>query len=178
MSFLSQLNGFDAASLDLLQRVLLISDGTLTDVLEVAFLEPIELVKLAADTSPSSEVIPELQLEPGSPLMRRRILLRGATSRANYVFAESLIALDRLDPEFRAGLETTTNPIGRLWTERRLETWKEILRVWRCPEGELREHFGDSPGGLLARSYRVFSSARPIMLITEYFPVHSARPPA
>jgi chorismate-pyruvate lyase len=177
MSFLSQLNGFDAASLDLLQRILLINDGTLTDALEVAFLEPIELVKIAVDTSPTSEAIPELLLEPGSPLMRRRILLRGEASRTNYVFAESLIALDRLDPEFRTGLENTTNPIGRLWTEHRLETWKEILRVWRCPEGALREHFGDSPGGLLARCYRVFSSARPIMLISEYFPFHSVRAP-
>ena len=46
MAFLAQFGDFDASSLDLLQRVLLVSDGTLTDTLEAAFLEPISLRKI------------------------------------------------------------------------------------------------------------------------------------
>jgi hypothetical protein len=37
------LQEFDATSLDLLHRVLLVNDGTLTDALESAMLEPIRL---------------------------------------------------------------------------------------------------------------------------------------
>ena len=45
MGFLAQFDGFDASSLDLLQRILLVTDGTLTDTLEAAFLGPIGLGK-------------------------------------------------------------------------------------------------------------------------------------
>jgi hypothetical protein len=51
VAFLAQLDGFDASSLDVLRRIFLISDGTLTDTVEAAFLEPIALIKLAADTA-------------------------------------------------------------------------------------------------------------------------------
>jgi chorismate-pyruvate lyase len=103
--------------------------------------------------------------------MRRRILLRGENSGTNYVHAETLIALEALDPGFREDLVNSTHPLGRLWVIHKLETRKEILKVWRRPAGELAEVFGlPADAACLARSYRVISSGRPIMLITESFP--------
>lgn len=160
----------DIASLPLLQRVLLISDGTLTDIVEAAHQEPIRLVKLDVTAMPAAEDIPDLELPGGDFLMKRRVLLQGAKSGINYVYAETLIAVDRLHPEIRRQLLHTDNPIGRLWARHKLETRKEILRIWRVDQGEILEHFENPEGGLLGRSYRVFSGGQAIMVISEYFP--------
>ncbi len=164
-------DGFDVRSLPALQRVLLTSDGTLTDALEAAFLEPMTLLKIGTETSAAASGVPELDLAAGAPVMLRKILLRGGRTGATYLYAESRIVLDRLPPEFRERLTGSDVPLGRLWAEHRLETRKEILRVWRRPAAELSVHFGGAEqASLLVRSYRVFSGGRPIMLITEYFP--------
>jgi len=158
--------------LSLLQRMLLVCDGTLTDVVEAAFLEPIVLVKLAVETEPSPEPMEELQLAAGAPVMRREILLRGARSGTNYVYAESIIAVDALPVPLREALLNTDAPLGRLWVEHRLETRKEILSLRRLAAGEGPARFGEAAArGQLARQYRVFSGGLPIMLISEFFPV-------
>jgi chorismate-pyruvate lyase len=169
--FLATLRDLDLHALGLLPRILLISDGTLTDIVEAAFAEPIRLVKLALETAPALAPVDDLGVQAGQPLMRREILLQGACSGRNYVYAESYIALDALPVRLREDLITTDRPLGRLWVEHKLETRKEILRVWRVPIGGPCVHFAPAaPGGLLARTYRVISGGRPIMLISEYFP--------
>lgn len=172
--FLATLRNLDLNSLGLLQRILLISDGTLTDIVEAAFEEPIRLVKLALETAPALAPIADLNVFPGQSLMRREILLQGAQTGRNYVYAESYIALDALPPKLREDLTTTDRPLGRLWVEHKLETRKEILRVWRVPAGGPNAHFDNPPKGLLARAYRVISGGRAIMLISEYFSVSDA----
>jgi len=171
--FLESSNSVDVRSLGLVQRVLLVSDGTLTDIVEAAFGEPILLVKLALDVSPSATAVEELHLHGGEPVMRREILLQGAATGTNYVYAESLIVLQALPPKMREELVSTQQPLGRLWVEHKIETRKEILRVWRIAPGSdlAAAHFAsiDPRRGLLARTYRVFSGGQPVMRISEYF---------
>jgi chorismate-pyruvate lyase len=109
-----------------------------------------------------------LELEAGEPVMRREILLSGGRSGNRYVYAESLIVVNRLDPALRADLLDTNNPLGRVWVKHNLETRKEILKIWRSEDPMPANHLGVSE--VLARSYRVFSAAQPIMLITEFIP--------
>jgi chorismate-pyruvate lyase len=171
MEFPAQLDGLNVPTLDVLQRVLLISDGTLTEALAAAFLEPISVVKIAHQIRPVREPVDELKAEAGASVLARSILLRGERSGRNYVYAESLIALDRLPAPFRQQLENSNAPIGRLWMEHRLETRKEMLRAFRRPAAELAAHLGlAAEDELLVRSYRVFSGGAPIMVITEHFP--------
>jgi len=158
--------------LSLLQRMLLVCDGTLTDMVEAAFLEPIRLVKIAVETVPAAEAVVELDLAAGALMMRRQILLQGAATGTNYVYAESLIAVDGLPAALREALLNTDAPLGRLWVEHKLETRKEILGIWRVAVGDGPAYFGDAAAsGQLARRYRVFSAGHPIMMISEYFPV-------
>jgi chorismate-pyruvate lyase len=177
VSFLLQLEDFDPHSLGLLQRIFLVSDGTLTDTLEAAFLEPVGIVKLAGGTAPATQRIDALNLEPGESVMDRRVLLYGENTKRNYVYAESQLAVDRLPEPFRRELIESDKPLGRLWWEHRLETWKELLTVARRPMGDLARHFPE-PGAppdrgerlILSRSYRLVSGGLPLMVITEYFP--------
>lgn len=172
--FLRETDLDSLARLSLLQRLLLVCDGTLTDMVEAAFLEPVKLVKVAVATASASDPVAELELHAGEMLMRRRILLQGAQSGINYVYAESLIAVSALPPALGEALLQSDAPLGRLWVQHQLETRKEILRIWRVNGGESEEWFGEAAaGGQLARRYRVISGGRPVMLISEYFPISS-----
>jgi chorismate-pyruvate lyase len=101
LGFLAQFDGFDPSSLDPLQRILLVTDGTLTDTLEAAFLEPIGLRKIAADIGPARAPVTELDLTRGERILDRKIVLYGETTGRPYIYAESLLALDRLPSCFR-----------------------------------------------------------------------------
>jgi chorismate-pyruvate lyase len=171
VGFLAQFDGFDASSLDLLQRILLVTDGTLTDALEAAFLEPIGLRKIALNILAAPAPVDELDLLAGAPLLERKILLYGETSGRPYVYAESLLALDRLPPRFREELMHSDTPMGRLWSEHKMETWKELLTVARHPMNKLAPYLGTTAGAdCLVRRYRLISGGRPLMIIEEHFP--------
>jgi len=170
-SLLAQLKGLDIRSLEPLQRVLLVTDGTLTEILEAAFLERIQLVKVLQQVVSPVSSHECLEWKDGEAVLERRVLLRGERSRKNYVYAESLIGIDRLGPGFRQGLVESNMPLGRLLLEHQLETYKEMIQVRSQSAGELSLYFECSETALLLiRSYRVVSGGKPVMIITEHFP--------
>lgn len=165
----------DLSTLNSLQRILLTTDGTLTETLEAYFLERIQLVKLSEHMISASSPLPLLNLCLGDEMIERRILLRGEASGNNLVYAESLIAINELDESLRDGLLRSKTPIGRLWLEHKLETFKEIVHMGRETAGDLAPFFDiSSDDNLLSRTYRVFSKRKPILMITEKFPEHFA----
>jgi chorismate-pyruvate lyase len=172
MSFLTQLSGFNSSSLALLQRILLVSDGTLTDTIEVTFREPIVVKKITLALLKARRRIDVLDLAEGQSIMDRRILLLGSRSGRAYVYAESLLAVDRLPPRFEQRLIESSTPLGRLWAEYKIEVWKELLSVSQVSIGDLACYFNsETQTELLKRTYRVISGGNPIMVITEYFPL-------
>jgi chorismate-pyruvate lyase len=172
LGFLTSLTSVDTGALGLLQRIFLVCDGTLTDTLQAAVQEPISVVKLATESSIATVPIEDLALSPGEPILTRRVLLRGRDSERCYVYAESLIALSRVPPCFQQELMHSDKPLGRLWTEYKLESRKELLGVSQVVSDRLARHFGiDDDSHILVRRYRLASGGQPIMLISESFPV-------
>jgi chorismate-pyruvate lyase len=179
IEMLENIPGIDVAKLAPLQRVLLITDGTLTEILEAYLLEPIELVKLSEKLLKSSEVSARLDIEEGERVMERKINLRGAKSGVLHVYAESLILVDRLAPSFQAELLETDIPLGRLWRSYRLETYKQLVSVACQPARELGAHLGCAENApVLGRVYDVFSAGRLVMRIAENFCAGSPCVPA
>jgi chorismate-pyruvate lyase len=172
LDILKKLEGIDTNSLNPLQRILIITDGTLTEILEAAFLEHIQLIKIVQQTISSSVAHIHLTPAPGEIFLERKILLQGAKSNRNYVYAHSVIALDRLPAPFRAELMNSDTSLGRLWLEHKLETFKELLDIRHQKADDLGTCLKCDPSDiLLVRTYRVISAAVPIMIISEYFPV-------
>ena len=166
------ISSLDLASLGLLQRILVTTDGTLTDMLAAAFLEPIELVKLSVTIGRSPEPVPSLRVTTGATVMHRRIVLRGERSLVNYVYAETHIAADALAPAFRDELLAGNVPLGQLWLTHQLETWKERPRVRRRPASDLARYLDiNEDAELIERNYRTFSGGAPVFDITEFFPL-------
>lgn len=162
--------GCDIDGLQPALRLLLISDGTLTDMLQAVCREGINVPIQAHHVQPAVRRIDALDLGPGELWMSRRVVLYGVRTGTNYVYADSCIALDRLDRRLRDGLMESDTPIGRLWRENRVELYKEVISVSSQPAGHAARHFGiraDDP--LFVRTCRVYFRSRPAMLITEHF---------
>jgi len=161
----------DLTKLNLFQRIILTTDGTLTEILEAYLLEKLQVVKLDESMLITTQSILHLELPANQKVISRKILLQGKVSQKNWLYAESIIVLERLEEKFRDGLLKSRIPIGKLWSEHRVETFKEMLALMREPAGEIAEHFEmDQQDKLLCRTYRVFSQRRPVMMITEKFP--------
>ncbi len=141
-------------------RMLVVTDGTVTELLEAYFLEPIGVRKLGP-----------LRLEERQErVYEREVLLVGESSRRVYVHAHSTILLDRLDAPLREGLLQTDKGIGRLLREAHMETFRELGPYWTEPAGPLAVCIGVLPSAtLLGRTYVVFCREQPIMRITERF---------
>jgi chorismate-pyruvate lyase len=170
IDILEKLEGVEAYSLEPLQRVLLITDGTLTEILEAMFLERIRLIKVFQQSISAAAAPARLAPDPKETLLERKIILQGIKSNRNYVYAESVIAIERFDPLFRDALLNSDIPLGRLWVEHKLETYKELLDV-RCQRAnDLCQYFKcEASTLLLVRTYCVFSAAKPVMIISKHF---------
>ena len=159
------------STLSTFQRILLTTDGTVTDILEAYLFEQIQVIKLSQEIIPISVDIPILELKAGTEVIDRKILLQGKISRKNYIYAESLIVPERLDENFRYELFKTKTPIGKIWLEQKVETFKEIVDSAQESAHSLSSYFNIEPSdNMLSRTYRVFSNHQPVMMITEKFP--------
>lgn len=161
----------DYSDLTRFQRMLVGTDGTVTHILEAYAGEPVDVVKLRQELETADGAGDDLDVAPDDKVLLRHVLLRGRHSARNLLYAEAVVAVGRADPTFLDGLIATDRPIGVLLAERRTETFREILRVDRCPAGPVGAHFGVGAGAaMIRRNYRIVAGARPLILITEMFP--------
>lgn len=161
----------DPSSLSVFQRILLTTNGTVTDILEAYLFEQIQLIKLSEKSVDTERNFPTIQIEKGDPTIERSILLRGKISRRNFIYAHTVVFVNNLDEQFKQELLNTNTPIGKLWLEQRVENFKEITDSGKEPAQELANYFCIEPDeNLLFRTYVVYSQAKPTMIITEKFP--------
>jgi chorismate-pyruvate lyase len=160
----------DPRQLSPFQRILLTTDGTVTEILEAQYSEAIRIVKLFQGAKIADKGIPYLELPPGEVSVRK-VLLRGKVTHRNYIYAESILVPTRLDPSMQAALRQTEKPIGQLMLEMRMESFREILSCRLEPAPEIGEYFDIAADArVISRTYRIFAGGKPIMLITEKFP--------
>lgn len=157
--------------LSLLQRILVTTDGTVTHILEAYAGEQIQVVKLEETHEIDDVEEPELEAPGRRETLRRTILLQGKDTRRNYLYAKSVLLVDRMDPRLSRDLLATDEPIGKLLRQTRMETFREVLEVGNEPAGDRGQYFGvPASSPFISRAYRVIAGGRPAMLITEKFP--------
>ena len=166
-----------ATNLNAFQRILLKANGTVTAMLEAYLSEPIQVVKLSEHLAQMKLELPNLKLDREERVIARKVLLQGKISKCNFIYADSLILLDNLDERFTNSLLNTKIPIGKLWSEHKVETFKEIIDSGMESANELANYFGIEPqSNLISRTYAVYSHAKITMIITEKFPEHNFIP--
>jgi chorismate-pyruvate lyase len=158
-----------SCDLSLFQKILLATDGTVTELIALYAGEPIRVKKLE-QTIREEVASAELACTGRTRLLTRRILLAGATKK--YLYAESEFVLERLPEPIRTQMLETDRPIGLLWKEQRLETFREIVRQSIEPFAATAQHF-DLPASapFVARTYLVHHAGMPMGMITEQWPL-------
>jgi chorismate-pyruvate lyase len=167
-------SGIDPASLKELHRIILTTDGTVTDILEAYYRERMDVVPVRQVTVAANTLTPDhqraLRTDAGD-VLEREIMLRGEISESCHIYAHSFIALDRLPEPVLAGLLERKKPIGHLLFEHRVATFKEIIDCHREPAAALAKLFAISDRApMLSRTYVLSIEDKPMMLITEKFP--------
>lgn len=161
--------------LSLYARALLATDGTVTDLIALYTGETIRVVKLEQSISATPVAAPALLACPQpARLLHRRILLAGATR--NHLYADSTFVFDRFSDAMQRALIDTDRPIGLLWKEARLETFREIVAQGIETDAAISAHFAVPPTEpFVARTYVVHYGGRPLGAITEKWPLSSFR---
>jgi len=160
-------------SLSLFQKVLLVTDGTVTQLIELYSGESIRVQKIenhiVGNQLAPTDVQRSLQTTDDNALLKRIILLCGESK--SHLYAESYFVMERLPSDMRVKLETTNIPIGLLWREARLETHREIIAYHRERNTAVATHLGIDPDAeLLSRTYLLYTNRQPMGMITEKFP--------
>jgi len=142
-------------------QLLMQTDGTVTELIKLLAKENIIVVKISENIINKNERV-----------LFRHIYLQGEDSKKNWLYAESKIYLDNLPNDFVTDLIEKTIPIGTLWLNYRMETFKQLIGQYE--EVSTKETPSEFPAGtkMLSRMYQVFNQNKIIMEITEKFPIH------
>lgn len=159
----------DSHGLSLFQRVLLATDGTVTDLIAIYAGEPIRVRKLEQSVL-EADAPAALKCSGPVRLLSRKILLRDA-SRI-WLHADSTFVIDRLSPSIQEQMLNSDRPVGLLWKEERLETFREIVGHTVEPCAAVAHYF-DLPlsAPIVSRTYLIHHAGRPLGMITEKWPL-------
>ncbi len=147
-------------SLPAFLRVLLTTDGTVTNSLEAFFWEPVAVELIRQQEQVLVQAAPNVGLGEGDSALVRRVQLRGLNTSTVYVEAESIVRFDLLPEGFQSDLKAQKLGIGELLRDCGLETYREILEVGF-----------DDKAQEVWRTYRIVMEHRPFIQITEHFPL-------
>ena len=154
-------------------RALLVTDGTVTKILEAYFWEPIEVDTLCQELTVAEAEVAWINVSPGEQVLVRQARLRGADSGNVYATAFSVIRPSLIPGRFRQRLINREIGIGVLIRDSGLESYREVIDAG-VERGEASVHVGDAGRSrtmdLVYRTYRIIIARQPVILITESFP--------
>ena len=155
-----------------LNRMLLVTDGTVTDAVEAYTLERCAVMKLEQRMHRLDRSLAVLELRSGAAVLERTIAMRGAESGKVRFLAHTVFALSRMGKRFLSDLDQTDLPLGDVLRRHAPSARREILGaglVRRRPRGPLRRWMDEAPVWLV-RSYRLHVRGAAIALVNEYLP--------
>ncbi|MHB8219983.1 MAG: chorismate--pyruvate lyase family protein [Acidimicrobiales bacterium] len=150
------------------EGALLRSGGSVTSFLEELAHEPID-----ADVLAHRPAVPgnpsELDVVPGTQLVLRAVLLTGRRTGRCFVYAETILVVDRLSASVRSRLERTGEPIGRVLGDHGLRFDRQPIEGPPVP-GRMGLVVPDVvDGSVLSRRYRIAIDGVAAILVAEWF---------
>ncbi len=155
-------------SLSLFQKILLTTDGTVTNLLKLYTGEMIKVKKIRQEIALSGKS-EELLCSLETPVLKRDILLCG--KNRNYVYCESIFVFQLLSRSVQYKLLETDQPVGLMWREEKLETYREVIDYKVESAQSLVPYFDIQPQTpILSRTYLIYQNKIAFGAITEKFP--------
>jgi beta-ribofuranosylaminobenzene 5'-phosphate synthase len=154
------------------QRLLLMTDGSVTTLLEVLTGKPVVVTTLLQQVvRADTDIAAALDVAEGDNINYRVVALKNEDDDRPLIYAESYTPIARLQKEFRHDLTKADIPIGRIMAQRKIESRREIRHIVTTLNEELSDLFGvphDIP--MLSRTYDIISNGMVLIRITETFP--------
>lgn len=167
------------AKLSQFQKILLITNGSVTELLEHYADEPIMLKKLYEEVVTDFNNLLNAHRafieEDSSTILVRKGILQGKLTLNHYLYVESSILLDNLPNDFRDDLLKSQLPIGKLWAKYRSETYKTdfSMKQEKADEYVAKNLNIKINSDVLSRTYSIYSREKKTMVITEKFSAES-----
>ncbi len=155
------------------QTVLLLTDGSVTTLLEAISGAEVCVKTISQNVMPAGMPVAELlEIQPGDPVNHRIVELVNCTTGEILIYAISHTPLERLERGFRDDLMRADIPIGKILKKHRIESRREISDIRLVsPDPDIRSRFMAGPETLfLSRTYRIIRNDLPFMAIEELFP--------
>ena len=158
------------------QKMLLGTDGSVTNLLEVITGSAVEIETLIQEiVAADLPVASELGVEVGDEVNHRVVKLKKAGTDEPLIYAISHTPLKRLEPGFKDDLMRADIPIGVILKKHKIESRRDITetKVLQADQSTSRifNIFPREP--LLSRNYKIFRHGLPLISITEAFPYNS-----
>lgn len=146
----------DGRKLGIFEKILAVTNGSITQLLEVYTGEPVRIRTLRQEISGcDEETAKRLGIARGGKVNFREVEITDRKGNV-LVFAKSLAPIERLDGRFREDLMKADVPIGKLFVEHGIEARRELLSV-------------NIEGGNLTREYNIIHGGKILMSIEERF---------
>jgi len=164
----AQLGALQLERLPPFLRALLVTDGTVTKILEAYFWEAIAVEVLSQTKLELASDLPFIETKAGETVVKRAVLLRGERSDHIYAYADSYFKIHQgqshgLDAQLADELLAGHIGIGELLREMGLETFREIKDLGREQYQQAQE--------AIYRTYVISVDGSPTIQITEHFPL-------
>ncbi|RPJ53991.1 MAG: DUF98 domain-containing protein [Methanobacteriota archaeon] len=163
----------EIGTLSPVQKILLGTDGSVTNLLEMITGSPVAITTLAQSVVPADEEsAAALGISSGEEVNHRVVQITNSQTGKVLIYAISNTPLSRLSPSFTFDLMKADIPIGKILQKHRIEARREIahLRLLRADE-TLSTVFGifeHEP--LISRQYQIIHRKKPLISIEEIFP--------
>ena len=161
----------DIAAFQPIVRTLLVTDGTVTKTLEAYFWEPIQVEQMGQRVAPLENDIPQMGLKTGDDVLLRDVSISGTRSGDVYAYATSVLNINHLEEDVRNQLIAGTIGIGELLRDKGLETYRQVIDIYREIKKEVvpgsKSYYC---GELICRTYLIHIDNEPVIQVTEKFP--------
>jgi beta-ribofuranosylaminobenzene 5'-phosphate synthase len=155
------------------QKMLLGTDGSVTNLLEVITGSAIEIETMAQEVVAADwPIASELGIDVGDEVNHRVVKLKKAGTDEPLIYAISHTPLKRLEPGFKDDLIRADIPIGTILKKHQIESRRDIAGAKAVlADQKMSQIFNIFPKELLlSRNYRIFRHGQPLISITETFP--------
>jgi beta-ribofuranosylaminobenzene 5'-phosphate synthase len=159
--------------LSAVQKILLGTDGSVTQLLESITGSPITITTCLQEIIRADRPTADrLAVAEGDLVNHRIVELKDSTTGEVLIYAVSDTPIARLPPSFREDLMKADIPIGKIIRHHRIEARREILNARVDPAGDVASRTfaicRNEP--LLCRQYRIIHNNEPLIFIEEQFP--------
>jgi len=149
-------------------RACLLTDGSLTTLLEALTGSEIKISGLKQKTIPADEKLSwELKINFGEELNEREVVL--SAEQKPLVYAKSYSVISRLSDDAKNDILNTDLPIGKILKKHKVEVHREIKEIGLESDAKIAGILNLNNNKILFRSYLIIKKSVPLMKIEEYF---------